>query len=190
MIHRAVACFVFAILAAMVFAAQPASPQPSPSASPTSSPTPLADDRPLREGLKSMAENSRNLMGWGLTIIGGSILAIISTSYMRPLNRRIRLVYLLFIPGWILVGLSLYYGDSISRRYTAAAFMISRERVSDIGSLMNRDFGSQLTFFNYGLVVFSIWLLIYLVWWVVMDLPQAEKQSWPFPKRRRRRRLL
>jgi len=184
--HRALAFLVFFILAAPVIDAQPSVPaSPSPLSTSTPTPTPIVDDR-LREGLKSMAENSRSLMGWALTIIGGSILAIVSTSYLRPLSRKIRLVYLLFIPGWVLVGWSLYYGDSISRRNNAATFMSSRQKLSEIGGLMNREFDYQLTLFKYGLLVFSIWLLIYLIWWVAVDLPRSERQPYVFPKRRRR----
>ncbi len=159
---------------------------PSPTQGTAASPTP--DDR-LRDGLKSMAENSRNLMGWGLTLIGGSILAIVSTSYMRPLSRKIRFIYLLFIPGWVLVGCSLSYGDSISRSYTAATFMTGRQRLSEIGRAMNGDFFWQLTLFNYGLIVFSVWLVIYITWWVVVDLPSPGKQPYLPPRSKGRRRI-
>jgi hypothetical protein len=183
MIPRIIVCMFFVICASACVLARHPTAQPSPVETPTPTPTPTPiptpsptpDDRPLREGLKTMAENSRNVMSWSLTLIGASILAIVSTGYLRPMSRRMRFVYLLFIPGWVLLGWSLYYGDSIARRYTATAFMQARVKLLEIGQLMNGEFDSQLTFMNWGLGVFAIWLIIYIVWWVIADLPAKEK---------------
>lgn len=146
-------------------------PSPSAEATPSPSPTPSPDDRNLRDGMKNMADDSRSVLGWGLTLMGASILAIVSTSYLRPLSRKFRNVYLLFIPGWMLVAVSVYFGNKVSRRHTAATFAQNRRRLLEIGSLMNQDFDWQLSLFNWGLIVFAIWLLIYLIWWVRTDMP-------------------
>ncbi len=158
---------------------------PSPSQSPCPSPTDAAvspsknaatsgDDTYLREGLKSMADDSRTLTGWCLAMIAASVLAIASTSYFRPAGRWTRSIYLLFIPGWILIGLSIFNGNAISRRYTAVAFTRKREVLLEIGNSMNHEFSNQLTFLHVGLAVFSAWLLLYIVWWVFGNTPASE----------------
>lgn len=120
----------------------------------------------LREGMKVIAEGSRAISGWALLIIGASIVAIVGTSYMRPLNLRVRLTYLLFIPGWVLIGLSSYYGDWVSRRYMAAAVALQEDRLRSILVKVNTEFAAQLFYFQSGLLVFSVWLILFLLWWV------------------------
>jgi len=126
----------------------------------------LGDNKNLREGFKSMADGSSTLVGWGLTIIAASIITIVSTSYLRPLNKKIRLIYLLFIPGWIFISLSIYFGNKISRRYIAAMLVTKTEYLDQIGEKINTEFGSQLLYFQIGLIFFSIWLLAFLLWWI------------------------
>lgn len=167
--------FIICAFALMTVSAQSPSPAPNatPTETPSSSPSPKSDER-LREGLKSMAEESRNLTGWGLAIIGASIIGIASTSYMRPPSRRVRLIYLLFIPGWLLTAWSVYNGDQITRSHSAAIFAKNRELLGDIGSLMNTQFINQLSHLQWGLAFFGIWLLVYAIWWIFADLPATK----------------
>jgi hypothetical protein len=116
-----------------------------------------------------MADDSRTLTGWALAIIAASIVAIASTSYLRPLSRKVRGIYLVFIPGWIFISVSVYYGDQLSRGYTAAMFARTRDRLIEIGLNMNPEFASQRTYFNIALAFFAIWLLAFILWWVFGD---------------------
>ena len=164
--------------------AQTKSPSSTPAAQPTSAaptPTPTngtsADDHNLREGLKEMAEESRTLTGWALAIIAASIAAIASTSYFRPLSRKVRAIYLIFIPGWVLIAMSVYDGDRISRRYAAAAFAQKHEPLAKIGDYMNSEFASQLTYLHVGLIFFATWLLFFILWWVFGDSTPSTSKS-------------
>lgn len=134
------------------------------------------DSKNLREGLKTIAEGSRTLIGWGLAIIAASVAAIVSTSYIRPHNKKIRLIYLLFIPGWLLISLSIYYGDKVSRRYIAATLVTKNEILRAIGNNINSEFSSQLAFLQLSLFFFSIWLLLFLLWWVFGSWSTAAEQ--------------
>ncbi len=122
----------------------------------------------LREGLKAMNEGSRTLVGWCLVIIAASVAAIVSTSYLRPLSLYARLMYLLYIFGWLCLALSIYYGDKVSRRAIAAVFSPDGARLSQIGFAMNSDFDYQR-----GLFFFAVWLLIYLLWWIFWYKPPS-----------------
>jgi hypothetical protein len=173
MIRRLMIVLGICVLHVFPIAAESQTPNPTPIPQPAVaaiSPSPTStDDHNLREGLKEMAEDSRTLTGWALAIIAASIVAIASTSYFRPLSRRLRAFYLLFIPGWVLVAMSVYNGDKISRRYAAAAFAQKREALLKIGDYMNTEFASQLTYLHVGLIVFAVWLLFFILWWVFGD---------------------
>ncbi len=155
---------------ALQMAASAGSPSPAAATASTA-------DHNLREGLKGMSEDSRNLAGWALAIIAGSILAIASTSYLRPGSRHMRKIYLLFIPGWILISLTLYNGDQLSRGYTATMFAQTHERLLAIGGNMNSQFADQLTYFNLALIPFALWLLLFVLWWVFVDPQDPTSKS-------------
>jgi hypothetical protein len=159
----------FPLIAIFAQAPSPSSVNSNESAA-QSSPTPRLEDH-MRDGLKSMAEESQTLTGWGLAIIGASIIGMASTSYLRPPRRRVRLIYLLFIPGWLFIAWSVYNGDKISRHYSAAVFARNRELLGQIGSLMNTQFDQQLTHLQWGLGFFALWLLVFAIWWIFSDLP-------------------
>ncbi len=99
-------------------------------------------------------------------IIAGSIAVIVGTSYLRPKKLLWRLPYLLFIPGWVFIFLSIYNGDNISRRYMAAVLINNDESLMKIGQAINADYDAQLSNFGYGLIGFAIWLFIFLLWWI------------------------
>jgi hypothetical protein len=117
------------------------------------------------EGLKAIAQESKTLVTWSLSIIGGSLLAVLSTSYFKPESVKVKLIYLLFIPGWLCLGISIYYSDEISRRLLAALFSGKAEIISNIGEKINIAFTNQLNFFGWAQVFFGVWLLTYLLWW-------------------------
>ena len=118
------------------------------------------------------------LITWALAVVGGSIATIVSTSYLRPKKRLIRYAYLLFLPGWIFLGLSIYYGDQISRRYMASMF-VSKEKIGEIAKMINQDFGCQRFMLSVGLLIFALWLVLFLLWWVLGDwsVPDQGKES-------------
>jgi hypothetical protein len=120
----------------------------------------------LKDGFNTIAEGSRSLAGWGLLIIAASVAAIVGTSYIRPIDRRVRCVYLLFIPGWGFVARSIYYGDQISRRHMAALFANSETSLSEIGFAINSDFGKQLWSLRAGLVIFFFFFFFFLFFFI------------------------
>lgn len=131
----------------------------------------------LKDGFNTIAEGSRSLAGWGLLIIAASVAAIVGTSYIRPIDRRVRCVYLLFVPGWVFVARSIYYGDQISRRHMAALFANSETSLSDIGFAINSDFGKQLWSLRAGLIVFFVWLVFFLFWWIFGNWSTSTNQN-------------
>lgn len=122
-------------------------------------------------GIKGIADVSATFATWSLTVIGASVLAIISTSYLRPVRKTIRYAYFLFIPGWICLAVSLFEGNMIARRLAAAYFTAPTNKsiLLEIGLNVNKEFGRQIDYFKSGLAFFALWLIVYLIWWVVGD---------------------
>jgi hypothetical protein len=122
----------------------------------------------LLPAMKAVVESSATMVTWALAVVAASVATIVSTSYLHPSNNKVRRVYLLFLPGWLLLGLSVYFGDRVSRRYIAARFVEESMR-RPIAEGMNGDFSRQQTMLMLGLGVFALWLVAFLIWWVFGD---------------------
>lgn len=115
-------------------------------------------------GIQAIALGANTFVTWSMSIIGASLLAILSTSYVKFDGKYLKLIYLLFIPGWIWLGLAIESGESIARRAIMAT--VSPGQINSIADKMNDEFISLLHYFNLGLISFGSWLLIFLLWWV------------------------
>jgi hypothetical protein len=116
---------------------------------------------------KVISDNSQSLITWSLSIIGGSIVAIVGSSYLRPDSIYWRLPYFLFIPGWIHLALSIHKGHEISRRYIASIFTNKPQALIDIGQAINTCYDRQLAYFERALIFFATWLAFLLLWWII-----------------------
>jgi len=77
----------------------------------------------------------------------------------------VRLIYLLFVPGWLFLALSIYSGTRVQGVYLAALF-VSHPDSRSLKFTINSDFADQIHNLRYGLLCFSLWLLVYLLWWI------------------------
>lgn len=118
---------------------------------------------PTLEPLKIVADASAQLVTWGLALLGGTVAVVVSTLYNRPMSRRGRMIYALFLPGWAFLGASIYHGDVISDRYIAGVVGPADQRLA-VASAINDDFILQRNLLIAGLVTFMIWLVCFLVW--------------------------
>lgn len=120
------------------------------------------------EANKLINEESNRLITWALSIIGGSILTIISTSYVHP-KGPIIYTYLLFVVGWSCLSASIFFGEMITRIYIAGITINeqsdkSLERINKISFEVDKKFGNQIKWFSSGIIVFALWLLVFLIW--------------------------
>ncbi len=134
----------------------------------------IRDAKIFIDHIKVLHEVSSSLLTWAMSIFAGSILLITSTSYFRPAKLKIRLLYLSFVPAWIFAFISIYYGNSISKRVPAAVLAGKGgtkqiEILKGIAKLTNSEYGSQLVYFQLALFFLSIWLVCYLIWWIYTD---------------------
>lgn len=115
--------------------------------------------------LKEVVDSSSQLTTWALSIGGASVAVVVSTSYHRPAFLWQRISYLLFLPGWFLLGFSVFAGDQLIRK-RLAALMVSPEKVNKISSDINNLFSEQRFYLLTSLVIFVLWLVIYLFIWI------------------------
>lgn len=122
------------------------------------------------ESLKIIADAAQVNTTWALALLGGSIAVSAGTSYVSPKIRRWRLMYLLFVPGWIGLAISIYYGNSIIRRHVASR-IVDEAYLFEILRLMNSEYGDQQWWLIFAVVFFSAWLIIYMLWWTFVNGP-------------------
>ena len=119
------------------------------------------------DGIQALSDGAKTIMTWDISIIAGSLIALLSTSYVRPVKGLSKLMYLLFIPGWIFLGFSLKYGDEINR----SIIMLLMSPKSGLSNLyeINTAYGYLLNCFRYALCFFGGWLFWYLLWFIFSD---------------------
>lgn len=118
------------------------------------------------EALKTVVAASETLVTWCLATLGASVAAIVGTGYLRPPGRWFRQIYLLFLPGWLFLGISLFHGAKVPGLYVTAQLTDEREKIREIFHAMNQASLSQQTTFSIALVFFGIWLVLFLLWWI------------------------
>src|SRR5436309_15005864 len=115
---------------------------------------------------ESAASYSETLSSWALAVLGGSVLALLQRSYLRPENKLIRSAYLLFGIGWAFLARSIFSGTKVHE--VLLSFLAQRQPNFDIlRDAIGEDLARQVDNLNYGLLAFGLWLALYVVWWIV-----------------------
>jgi cell division protein FtsB len=96
----------------------------------------------IQPDLKAILDASGTMLNWALIVVGGSIAALINTTAERPKTSKGRWIYISLIPAWICLGMSLYYGFSISRNYIAAVV------TTDSLNMVNDNLGRPMPLLN------------------------------------------
>jgi len=123
------------------------------------------DHDQIRNALETISENSEKFSGWCLLAIGASLLAVLSTEYVRPITGKAQLIYLIFIPAWALFAFSLKHGNDVLG-YHAGSFLVKESLLKDMLVDANNSFSDQLTYMHWSFSTLSIWLVSYLVLWI------------------------
>ena len=66
--------------------------------------------------VKTISESSNIINEWSLNIIGATLGAILSTSYIKPVRKLWKLIYLLYMPGWYFLILAIQNNNCLNRR--------------------------------------------------------------------------
>lgn len=123
---------------------------------------------------EAAAAYSQTLMGWVLLVLGGSVVALLQRSYLRPESKGIRFTYLLFAFGWAFLARSIYFGTQVQQ--VRLAFLFTKTpKFPALRKALNLDLLRQVRSLEYGLLVFGLWLAIYLIWWIWTKQNLSEK---------------
>ena len=119
---------------------------------------------------------SQTLSQWALLIVAGSIVVLVGSSYRRPRILTYRLIYMCFLPGWLFLGYSLYYGMQVQQKYVAFILKTSRDATdtSRMAEAIRSFLGCQRWSLEWALVSFGLWLVLYLLWWLFNQEPEKE----------------
>ena len=120
--------------------------------------------------IESAEVGSNKIMSWSLSIIVGSLLVILNTSYIKPKLDWFKYFYSLFAVGWVLIGISIYFGRKITNSKIAA--ILNRKSLELLDTILkdvNNYYHKQLVFFYLSLMVFGFWLFTYLFYWLLGD---------------------
>jgi hypothetical protein len=136
-------------------------------------PAPI-DDSKFFEAAQTLAQS---LSQWDLLILAGSLVIVVSTSYYRPRDRRVRAAYFLFIPTWFCLALSVYQGINVQRSYVAylvaARGTPAASLLNEIAENMTDATRRQILSLEIALLFTGAWLIIYIVWWIFSNQPQG-----------------
>ncbi len=119
----------------------------------------------LLETIESIEQGSSRITTWSLSVIGGSMIVFMNGEYVQPKEEYFKYSYLLFVIGWTLLAISISYSKLITGRKMAA--IINVDNTKDLKKSLlkvNRHYTSQLRCFNWALVIFGLWLILYFIW--------------------------
>ena len=120
----------------------------------------------ILQGLKTVSDYSKQIEVWAISIFGGSLLVLMGTSYDRPKNRKEKMFYLIFVPSWFFLGLSVYESNYLQRLVLGALFSENHEVLISKVSAVNSIFANQQDYFYLSLATLVLWILWYLIWWI------------------------
>jgi len=122
---------------------------------------------------------AQSLTQWGFLTIAGSVVIVVGTSYYRPNHAIVRRSYLLFLLGWLAMGISIFRGIQVQMANVARLFESNPDLLT-VRSTMTHDANSQIWYMELSLWVFGIWLLCFSLWWIFHKeqpgAPQKESQ--------------
>jgi len=117
--------------------------------------------------VKEVVDQSNKVVIWCLCLSGGSIATLMSSIYVKPVGKKMKLTYFLFLLGWVFLGIAFKYGSDLSNEsVTATLEQHSQSKYIDILFRISDDYASQLFYFNLALYTFGAWLFIYLLWFI------------------------
>ena len=123
-----------------------------------------SSDRLNSKSLEAAVSFAQSLSQWEFAMIGASLLVLLGTSYHRPSSVWMRMFYLLFLPAWLCLGRSIYFGAQAQKAYLAY-LLLPVTTVEGATKRLNEDIGNQIWWMWRGLALFFTWLFAYVLWW-------------------------
>jgi hypothetical protein len=133
-------------------------------------------EKPQSSALVAAVSYAQSLAQWEFAVMGGSLLVVIGTSHQRPPVQWIRVFYLLFLPGWISLGISIWFSTRVQGAYMAYLALPAASFEGAVRTV-NADLISETRWMLGGLVFFFVWVVAYLLWWTFTRNQIAEAKD-------------
>lgn len=117
------------------------------------------------DSIESIVGSASDHVTLALAILGGTLLTVVGTSHVSPKCRWGRSIYLLFLPSWAFLALSIYFGDLIQRS-AISLLLVDESLHEEIKSNINSHYGCQLSSLMWAGGFLVVWLVLYVVWWI------------------------
>ena len=106
---------------------------------------------------------SQSLSQWAYIVLAGSVALLYKD--LKSKSRLVRHSFWAFIPGWALLGFSIYEGMKVQS--ARVAYLMNPNPRRDLTILsFNRHATGQFWSMNWGLAVFALWLVFFLICWI------------------------
>jgi hypothetical protein len=120
------------------------------------------------KALELAASFSQSLSQWAYIVIGASAAVLLRDLTTNPSDRITRHIFWFLIPGWVLLGASIYHGIRVQERYVAR-WMNPNPQISDLIFKFNHHTLLQIRFMEYGLACLALWLMLFLCRWILRN---------------------
>lgn len=109
---------------------------------------------------------SKEFVTWSLSLLGGSILLILGTDHIKPPSKTFRLIYFIFFPAWYCLVICIH--DYTKMKNASFDLNITSKIQSQLNICrdINNLYAHQINYFFYSIIFLSIWLCLYLIWWI------------------------
>jgi hypothetical protein len=78
---------------------------------------------------QSVVSFSQSLSQWSVLIIGGLTALLLGNSHLSSSRRIIRMIYLLILPSWLFLLLSVFMGVKVQRNFLALKILTAFTRM-------------------------------------------------------------
>jgi hypothetical protein len=116
------------------------------------------------KALEAAVSFSQSLSQWAYIVLGGSVALLFKDLKSRP-SQPVRHSFWLFVPGWALLGFSIYQGMKVQSAHIAYLMNPNPQRDLTVLSF-NRHAIWQIRGMEWGLGIFALWLLFFLAYWI------------------------
>jgi hypothetical protein len=115
------------------------------------------------KALEAAVSFSQSLSQWAYIVLAGSVALLYKD--LKSQSQLIRHSFWAFIPGWVLLGFSIHEGMKVQS--ARVAYLMNPNPQRDLTILsFNRHASRQFWCMKWGLVVFALWLLFFLICWI------------------------
>ncbi len=112
------------------------------------------------KALEAAVSFSQSLSQWAYIVFAGSVALLYRDLKLK--SRLVQLSFVAFIPGWVLLGFSILQGMEVQS--ARVAYLMNPNPQRDLTILsFNRHASRQLSGMKWGLAVFALWLLFFLI---------------------------